>query len=60
MDKENRVIMGGQSSTQLLKAQKKLAGGFMIRRASQAQIGEENVRSKSNLSFVEGIKEDVM
>ena len=52
--------MGGQSSTQLLKAQKKLAGGFMIRRASQAQIGEENLRSKSNLSLIEGIKEDVM
>lgn len=62
IDKENNAkLMSGTSSPHLMMGQKKLAGGFMIRRSSRAQIvGGEAARNKSNNSIVESMKEDLM
>ena len=53
-DKEN------QQSPQMMRGQKKLAGGFMIRRGSKAQLVEEKTRLKHNFSSqVDVAKDDI-
>lgn len=44
----------------MIKGQKKLAGGFMIRRGSKAQFVEEKTRLKHNFSYqVDVAKDDI-